>query len=128
MRKIISVSKKEIKGFFTSPLAYVVGAVILGLGGYFFSVTLFTTRIADLTGVFMNLAVILIFAAPALTMRLLAGEEQEGTMEFLLTSPITIPQLILGKYLAALFYFLVITVLTLSIPESYWPFQPRIKV
>ena len=76
-------------------------AVILALGGYFFSVGLFATRIADLTGVFMNLAVILIFAAPAITMRLLAGEEQDGTIEFLLTSPITIPQLILGKYLAS---------------------------
>lgn len=116
MNKIISIFKKEIRGFFTSPLAYVIGAVILALGGYFFSVTLFVNRIADLTGVFMNLAVILIFAAPALTMRLLAGEEQEGTMEFLLTSPITIPQLVLGKYLAALFYFFMVIVLTFVYP------------
>ena len=66
MNKTISIFKKELKGFFTSPLAYVVGAVILALGGYFFSITLFVNRIADLTDVFMNLAVILIFAAPAL--------------------------------------------------------------
>lgn len=116
MNTILSIFKKELKGFCTSPFAYVIGAVILALGGYFFSVTLFVTRIADITGVFMNLAVILIFAAPALTMRLLAGEEQEGTMEFLLTSPITIPQLILGKYLAALVYFLIIIVLTFIYP------------
>ena len=64
----------------------------------------------------MNLAVILIFAAPAITMRLLAGEEQDGTIEFLLTSPITIPQLILGKYLASLGLFLVIIVLTFIFP------------
>lgn len=116
MNAVISIFKKEIKGFFYSPLAYVISAVILALGGYFFSVTLFTTRIADISGVFMNLAVILIFATPALTMKLLAGEEQDGTMEFLLTSPITVPQLIIGKYLAALGFFLFITALTFVYP------------
>ncbi|HHV84068.1 MAG TPA: ABC transporter permease subunit, partial [Tepidanaerobacter syntrophicus] len=109
MNAIISIFKKELKSIFYSPIAYVIGAVILGLAGYFFSVNLFVSRIADLTGVFMNLGVVLIFAVPALTMKLLAGEEQAGTMEFLLTSPISVFQLIIGKYLASLVFFLFIT-------------------
>ncbi|GAQ25799.1 ABC transporter permease [Tepidanaerobacter syntrophicus] len=116
MNAIISIFKKELKSIFYSPIAYVIGAVILGLAGYFFSVNLFVSRIADLTGVFMNLGVVLIFTVPALTMKLLAGEEQAGTMEFLLTSPISVFQLIIGKYLASLVFFLFITAFTLIYP------------
>jgi len=116
MTAIYSVFKKELKGYIQSPLAYAVIAVIMALAGYFFSVALFTSRIADITNLLMNLAVILIFAAPILTMRLLAGEEQEGTMEFLLTSPVTIPQMVLGKYLASLALFTAMIILTLVFP------------
>jgi ABC-2 type transport system permease protein len=112
----VSIFKKEVKGFLNSPFAYVISAVVLALGGYFFFTTLFVTQIADLTGVFMNLGVVLIFAIPVLTMKLLAGEKQEGTMEFLLTSPVTIPQIIISKYLAALVYFIIIVLLTLTYP------------
>lgn len=116
MTALYSVFKKELRGYIQSPLAYVVVAVIMALSGYFFSVALFTSRIAEMTSLFMNMAVILIFAAPVLTMRLVAGEEQEGTIEFLLTSPVTIPQVILGKYLASLALFGVIIVLTFVFP------------
>ncbi|WP_422445211.1 ABC transporter permease [Thermoanaerobacterium sp. DL9XJH110] len=116
MRIVYAIFKKEMNGYLLSPLAYAIIAVVLGLAGYFFSVNLFVSRIADLTGLFMNLAVILIFASPMLTMKLMAGEEQEGTMEFLLTSPITIPQLVIGKYLASLGLFLILIVMTLIFP------------
>lgn len=116
MTIIYSIFKKELKGYIQSPLAYAVISVIMALAGYFFSVTLFTSRIAEMTSLFMNLAVILIFAAPVLTMRLMAGEEQDGTMEFLLTSPVTISQLVLGKYLASLALFIAIIILTFIFP------------
>jgi ABC-2 type transport system permease protein len=116
MTAIYSVFKKELKGYIKSPLAYAVIAVIMALAGYFFSVALFTSRIAEMTSLFMNLAVIFIFAAPVLTMRLVAGEEQDGTMEFLLTYPVTIPQVVLGKYLASLALFLAIIILTFIFP------------
>ncbi|MDI3481593.1 MAG: gliding motility-associated transport system permease protein [Tepidanaerobacteraceae bacterium] len=116
MAIIYSIFKKELKSYIQSPLAYAVVSVIMALAGYFFCVSLFTSRIAEMTSLFMNLAVILIFAVPILTMKLVAGEEQDGTIEFLLTSPITIPQLVLGKYLASLALFIAITILTFIFP------------
>lgn len=116
MSVIFSIFKRELKGYIQSPLAYAVISVIMALAGYFFSVALFSSRIAEMTSLFMNLAVILIFAAPVLTMKLIAGEEQDGTIEFLLTSPVTIPQLVLGKYLASLALFVVIIIMTFIFP------------
>ncbi|MCR4432014.1 MAG: ABC transporter permease [Tepidanaerobacteraceae bacterium] len=116
MSVILSIFKRELKGYIQSPLAYAVISVIMALAGYFFSAALFSSRIAEMTSLFMNLAVILIFAAPVLTMKMIAGEEQDGTMEFLLTSPVTIPQLVLGKYLASLALFAVIIIMTFIFP------------
>lgn len=102
-----AIIKRELKSYLISPLAYVLLAVFVGLSSYFFSVTLLTSRIADLSGYFANMALVALFIAPVLTMRLWAEEEQKGTAEFLLTAPVNMPSIVLGKYLAALLVFLV---------------------
>lgn len=98
---ILAVWEKEIKSYLLSPLAYVLMSVFLLLGGYFFSVILLSTRVASMGGYFGNAATILVFLIPILTMRLFAEEDQRGTSELLYTLPVSIYQIVLGKYLAA---------------------------
>lgn len=107
------VLKKELRGFLLSPLAYVLLAVILGLGGYFFAIFLLITGVASMNGFFSNMGVVLIFIAPVLTMRLLAEEQQRGTMELLMTTPISITQVVLGKFFAAVVVFALALVISL---------------
>jgi ABC-2 type transport system permease protein len=114
--KIWAVYRKELRSYFCSPLAYTVIGVYLALSGYFFSVILVTTKQLIMTGVFANMGLMLVFIAPILTMRLLTAEESEGTMELLLTTPVTVFDIVVGKYLAAFTVFLMGTVLTLSFP------------
>ncbi len=107
MRKTWAIFKREVSSYFLSPMAYVMGAVFLLLSGYFFSIALLATQSASMQGVFSNMAVIFIFVAPVLTMRLVAEERKLGTDELLLTSPVTITSIVIGKYLASVFTYVV---------------------
>lgn len=116
MLKTWPIFKREVAAYFLSPIAYVMGAVFLVLSGYFFSILLFATRTASMQGTFGNMAVTFIFVAPVLTMRLLAEERKLGTDELLLTSPVTITSIVVGKYLASVFTYLVFLTVTLIYP------------
>lgn len=107
MRGMWFVFCRELRSYLYSPLAYVVLAVFLAIGGYLFSVVLLATRLADLGAYFSNMGLILMFLVPILTMRLWSEEEQRGTAEFLLTAPVTVGQVLVGKYLAAAAIFLI---------------------
>ncbi len=113
MLKTWSIFKREVASYFLSPIAYVMGAVFLLLSGYFFSIILMATRSAGLQGTFGNMAVTFMFVAPALTMRLLAEEKKLGTDELLLTSPVSITSIVVGKYLASVLTYLVFLAATL---------------
>jgi ABC-2 type transport system permease protein len=120
MRNIWTVAKKEIKTYFTSPIAYVVIAVFIVLVGFFFSSALswFNSQSIQMaqnllaqqmnlnqmvyTPLFHNMSIILLLMLPLLTMRLLSEEKKAGTDELLYTSPVGVGQIVLGKYLAAL--------------------------
>lgn len=99
---VFYIFKRELKSYLVSPLAYAAGVVFLAISGYFFSVILLATRVADLRPFFLNLGVILLLVTPLLTMRSLAEERQNHTDELLLTLPATPAQVVVGKYLAAL--------------------------
>jgi ABC-2 type transport system permease protein len=116
MGAVWQILRRELKAYLYSPLAYVILAVFLAVGGYLFSVVLLATRVADLSGYFGNIALVLVFMAPVLTMRLWAEEEQRGTAEFLLTAPLGLGHVVTGKYLASVAVFLLGVGLTLVYP------------
>ncbi len=103
---MLSIYTKEIKGFFSSLVAYIVIAVFLIFIGAFTWVFRDTSILyfnyAGLDPLFQFAPLVFLFLIPAITMRSFAEEFQRGTMEFLYTKPLKDWQLILGKYLANL--------------------------
>jgi len=133
--RVWPIFKKELRLYFTSPVAYVVFTIFLLIAGYFFYnifafFTLASMRSAmnpamarDLNvtdGVirplFSNVSVILLLLMPLLTMRLFAEERRSGTIELLLTYPVRDGAVLLGKYLAALALYALMLALTLLYP------------
>ncbi|MBC7544944.1 MAG: ABC transporter permease subunit [Candidatus Sericytochromatia bacterium] len=102
MSPIFAIIERELKAYFVSPIAYVVIAMFLALSGYFFAAILFLTKDASMTYQLSNMAVILLLLSPMISMRLLAEEQRQGTLELLCTSPITDAGIVIGKYVAAL--------------------------
>jgi ABC-2 type transport system permease protein len=94
--------RKELHATFTSPIAYAVAAVFLLVTGYTFSLTLFFTKVANLTYIFHQMYVLLILLVPVLTMRAFAEERRADTLELLLTAPVHEVWIVLAKFLAAL--------------------------
>ena len=103
MSNTFAIAWKETKSYFSTPTAYVVGAMYLALTGVFF-VSEVTSPFAEATmrAVIQWSSLFIVFLAPLLTMRLLAEEQKLGTLELLLTSPVRDWEIVLGKYLAAL--------------------------
>jgi ABC-2 type transport system permease protein len=99
-----------------SPIAYIMAVAFLFIAGYFFTMHLVNSRRADLAGFLHNMGVILLFMIPGLTMRLLAEERRQKTMELLMTSPVTPTQIVLGKYLACMILMVVMIALTALYP------------
>jgi len=112
------ISRKELKSYLSSPMAYIVTAMFLAISGTFFSVYLAATNYVD-TSIkgFLNAAqiLILLFAA-VLTMRLVAEERKLGTWELLLTSPVRDSQIILGKFVGSFAVLAGMLLLTLYFP------------
>lgn len=101
-----SIVLREIKSFFGSPVGYLVVAIFLILNGLFLWVfegeyNILNTGFADLTPFFTLSPWILIFLIPAVTMRSFSDEKKQGTLELLLTKPLSIWQIVNGKFLGA---------------------------
>ncbi|MNF29596.1 ABC-2 family transporter protein [compost metagenome] len=102
-----SIVLREIKSFFGSPIGYLVIAIFLILNGLFLWVfegdyNILNTGFADLTPFFTLAPWILIFLIPAVTMRSFSDEKKQGTLELLLTKPLSIWQIVNGKFLGAM--------------------------
>ncbi len=106
MRKVWAVFQREFGAYFCSPIAYVVMAVFLLLSGFFFYIILRGTQEASMRYTFANMGITLLFLCPLLTMRLLAEEIKSGTIEPLMTDPVTDAQVVVGKYLSALAFYM----------------------
>jgi ABC-2 type transport system permease protein len=102
MTALMVLLRKELHATFTSPIAYTVGGVFLLVIGYTFSLTLFFTKVANLTSIFHQMYVLLILLVPVLTMRAFAEERKTDTLELLLTAPVREISIVLAKFLAAL--------------------------
>ena len=101
MKKTMSIFRKEFKGYFISPIAYIVITIFLILTGWFFFSTFFLFGQAEMRNMFSLFPVILSFVIPAVTMRLFSEEFNTGSYELLLTMPVSPLNIILGKFLAA---------------------------
>jgi len=104
---MLAILKKEIYSFFASPIGYLVIGIFLITNGLFIWVfkgefNIFDYGFANLSGYYFIAPWIFIFLIPAITMKSFSEEKKQGTLELLLTKPITNWQLVLGKYLGAL--------------------------
>jgi ABC-2 type transport system permease protein len=118
MNHILTIGGRQFRSYFNGPVAYIVICIVLLTLGFFFWNTFFLYGRASVREMFRWLSLILVFALPALTMGLLAEEKRTGTIELLITMPVTEAQVILGKFLGVLGLYAVILVLTLSYPIS----------
>lgn len=101
-----AVFRREFKAFFTSPIGYFVLAVMFGFSGYFFTLYNLIGGSASLTGVFANVfSIVLLLVLPILTMRLFSDEKRQRTDQALLTAPVSLTSIVLGKFFAALLIF-----------------------
>jgi len=108
-----AVFKRELKSYFTTPIAYVFLVVFLFFAGYLtFKNGFFEIRQADMTAFFVNMPLLFAFLVPATAMRLWAEERKTGSIELLFTLPITVMQAVLGKFFAAWVFLIIALALT----------------
>ena len=115
---MLAILKKEINTFFASPIGYLVIAVFLLLNGLFLwlfkgDFNVLDNGFADLSTFFLLAPWILIFLVPAVTMRSFADEKKQGTLELLLTKPISHLNIVLGKYLGSFVLIVIALIPTL---------------
>lgn len=116
MHNVYFIAKKELSSYFKSSTAYLVLAMMISIFNIFFFAIIDQKQEASLRDVFMVMGFMLIFFAPIMTMRLFAEEKMTGTMEFLMTSPISNTAIVLGKYIGVLTLF----TLMMSITVLYY--------
>lgn len=117
MKHTLSIFRRELYGYFASPVAYVFIAIFLGLAGFAtFSLGSFYERgQADLRSFFTFHPWLYLFLVPSISMRLWAEERKQGTIELLMTLPISMPQAVMGKFLASWVFAGVCLLLTFPI-------------
>ncbi len=97
----LAIMKKELKTYFYTPIAYIVITAFLVVTGFFFFKDFFYFNQAEMRGFFQFLPLVLTLVVPAITMRLFAEEIHSGTIETLMTLPVTTAEAVVGKFLAA---------------------------
>jgi ABC-2 type transport system permease protein len=133
MRNILAIANKELRSYFASPIAYIVIGVFALLYGYFYIAILYffvrqgmqmnqfgagggqsmNINQQFIRPLLSNVTILILFMLPAITMRSYAEEKRSGTIELLLTSPITDFQIVIGKFLGALALYAVMLSVTL---------------
>lgn len=112
MNKILAIAQKELTAMFMSPVATIVLVITLSAFNVFFYLLIAEGREASLRDVFKVMEFMFVFIVPILTMRIFSEEKRAGTMEFLMTTPTTNTEIVLGKYLGSLAFFSVIIAFT----------------
>jgi len=117
MNSFKAVFKRELKGYFATPVAYVFLVIFLFFAGYLpFRDGFYEIRQADMRTFFSNLPLLFVFMVPSTAMRLWAEERKSGSIEILLTLPITVPQAVIGKFVAAWCFLAIALLLTFPVP------------
>ncbi|MCX8004036.1 MAG: Gldg family protein [Burkholderiaceae bacterium] len=117
-RDVSTVARRELAGFFASPAAFLfLGAFLaVTLFAFFWGEKFFARNVADVRPLFQWMPLLLVFLVSALTMRAWAEERRAGTLELLLTAPVSPTALVLGKFLGALALVAIALALTLPLP------------
>src|SRR5690606_25643074 len=124
MSSITHLFSKELRSYFTSWLAYVLLAGWLFITGYIFVLLIVSSTMMpnfNLSPLFSNMMIFVLFITPLVTMRLLSEEKGEGTIEMLFTAPITEWQVALGKFIGAFLFMAALVACTLYVP--YFTFR-----
>ncbi len=118
MKRLLQITRHELATFFATPAALIFLAVFLFacLFIFFWVDTFFARNIADLRPLFESMPILLIFLSATITMRLWTEERRSGTLELLLTSPISPLTLVLGKFLACMALIVIALLLTAPLP------------
>jgi ABC-2 type transport system permease protein len=145
MSNVLAIAQKELKAYFASPIAYVVIAFFAGLYGYFYVVMLsFFQRVSlqmqmggqqtanvneiMIRPLMQNVLILVLFIMPMVTMRTYAEEKRAGTIELLLTSPVTDWQIVLGKFIGAMtLYAITLGVTLIHMAVLFWYGTPEWK-
>ncbi len=117
MKGFWTVCKRELKGYFLTPVAYVFLVIFLAFAAYLpFKDQFFDLNQADMRLFFKWIPVLFVFMVPAAAMRLWAEERKSGSIELLLTLPITSSQAVWGKFIAAWLFMGIAILLTIPMP------------
>lgn len=116
MNQVWTITKKELRSYFNSPLAYIFIDVFLVVNAWLFFQNYFLIGQADMRSFFSLIPWLFLFLVPAITMRVWAEEKKLGTAELLLTLPIKDVYIVLGKYLGSLLFLAITLALTFMIP------------
>lgn len=143
MKRSLAIARRELLSFFVSPVAYFVITGFVLLAGYFFFnfLAIYNTVLARFTsmpyrgemetpnlnqwvveGYYQTLLVILVFLIPLLTMRIIAEEKRRGTFELLVTSPLSVRQIVMGKFIGVGSVIVLMNVLILGFPALLYTF------
>lgn len=111
---MFAIMRRELNSYFSSAIGYIFLAVFYLFAGYFFFFVNVMSGTADMTNTFGSLFSIILFIVPILTMRLMSEDKKLKTDQLLLTSPVSIPGLVMGKLLAALVIY------TIGVASPWW--------
>jgi ABC-2 type transport system permease protein len=113
---MLAILKRELRTYFSSPTGYIFLGFFLLLAGLFFALGNLLTGSSVYTGVLSNLTFTFLIVVPVLTMRLLSEEQRQKTDILLLTNPVKVTAIVLGKYFAAFLFFLTGVAVTVLFP------------
>lgn len=108
---MLAIMKRELLSYFTSPLGYVFVAVYYLFSGLFLFLFTLSYQSANMETVYTGMFFVMMIMIPILTMRLMAEENRQKTDQLLLTSPVSLPRLVIGKFLSAFAILLVCTLI-----------------
>lgn len=102
---MFAIFKRELKAYFTSPLGYVFLAIFYAFSGLFFYIFSLSVGSTDISSVFLMMFMVLMVFVPLLTMRLLSEDKKQKTDQLILTAPVSLLSIVMGKFLAAYVIF-----------------------
>jgi len=113
MHNILTIYKKELRSFFTTPMAYIFLVVFALVNGYFFTNTFFLYNQSDMRSLFGIVPLVYLFFIPAVSMGLISREKSLGTIEIITTLPVRERDIVIGKFLAGLSLILIALLTTI---------------